>query len=230
MKPVKQRVFGAFIVSVCFLSRVQGSIVSTTLIPSSSADISGSSVTPQAVFLHVQGTNGSFAEIFAAIEFDLGLLENPNYEVQSAVLNLLTLGSSRSGTGSKSFDVFVHGYDGDNQITTSDASVDNLIAGPYQTSWGIGDPIWPDMSSIDVTDLIQTLLYVGANSAGFVLKPENYVGTGFLSLSITSAPSIFGSSRYPELTIVQIPEPASIIMFLVVPVACSRCLKLNIRR
>lgn len=180
-------------------------VITHELIPSAEADVSSGVVTPQLLWLHVRGSH-AVPEIHTIIEFDLAGIDL-DAPVTSATLSLIALGAERGSATDQSMNIRVHGYAGDNQATEEDDSVNNPIAGPYHMEWR-NEPRWPNLSAIDVTSHVQSLLTGDAVAAGFVLKPENYVGGSWLTLLITAAPNGFATSDYPRLTIVQSPEPA----------------------
>jgi hypothetical protein len=114
-------------------------------------------------------------ELRLGLEFDISSLPDDAI-VHSAVLSLTSLGASAAQPAS-SVDFSLHGFAGDGVLTTADFAANNVIAGPFQSSFDSSRTpgfILADLMAVEVTALVQTLHASSESFALFTAKSDSF--------------------------------------------------------
>lgn len=197
--------------------RAGAGLITVVLTPTRDAEIRFQS----GVFLQVAETEelssvqgysfipGPLLEQRSALEFDLSAIPTSG-QLVSATLSLHDRNAGLSLTSSSSIEI--HGYAGDGTIGLPDATVSDLIAGPFT------NPA-QSLPNLNVTSFLQALRADDEHFAGFLLKqttpplpgdrPSGFVAWSTRAMDLNVRPTI--TVIYAEA--IAVPEPTSFALF-----------------
>lgn len=171
--------------------------------------------------LDVGGSNSAVIErTRLVLEFALPNVSNPA-DITTATLGLKTFGGS-SGQGQLEYRIF--GYAGTGSLGLDTGAAGLELAGPYY--YRINFSVPPNLSAINVTEFVRSMVAAGATHAGFSVRDTN-TPAGFYtdrqSIVVQDSPSWAGDVP-PVLTVEVVPEPSSYSL------ACMAAATLLLRR
>ncbi len=157
-----------------------------------------------------------------AMEFALPLFASAG-EVENAILSVTKFGGER-GLGELEYRLF--GYSGTGALSLISGIGGQELAGPFFYDIDIGRP--QNLTNLDVTGFIRSLVGTGATHVGFSFRDTNTAANYYTDgqyLVVQDSPS-WGGDIPPKLTITQAPEPGALAYLLL----ASGCFLFNRKR